>query len=148
MSSYRQILYHIVFRTKDSVKAINQENSKELYAYIHGIIKNKNCVVYRINGMEEHLHILTDLHPNHALADFMRDIKTASSMWVKKSGKFPLFMGWAEGYSALTYAWKDKDMIVNYIKNQQDHHKKENFVDELRQLLVEHGIEVDERYFP
>ncbi|NEW84879.1 MAG: IS200/IS605 family transposase [Mariniphaga sp.] len=148
MSSYRQILYHLIFRTKDSRKTLVQEHSRELYAYLMGIIKNKNCFLYRINGMEDHLHILSDLHPTIALADYMRDIKTSSSIWLKQTGKFPEFEGWAEGYAALTYSWKDKDMIVNYIKNQQEHHKKESFEDELRSLFKEHGIEIDERFFP
>jgi REP element-mobilizing transposase RayT len=148
MSSYRQILYHLIFRTKDSRKTLVQEHSKELYGYLMGIIKNKNCFLYRINGMQDHLHILSDLHPTIALADYMRDIKTSSSIWLKQSGKFPEFDGWADGYAALTYSWKDKDVIVNYIKNQQEHHKKESFNDELRRLLIEYGIEVDERFFP
>ncbi len=148
MSSYRQILYHIVFRTKNSKKTLAQEHINELYAYILGTIKNKNCFLYRINGMEDHIHLLSDLHPNIALADYLRDIKTSSSIWLKQSGKFSAFEGWADGYAALTYAWRDKDMIVNYIKNQQEHHKEESFEDELRRLLKEHGIEVNETYFP
>jgi len=148
MSSYRQILYHIVFRTKNSGKTLVQEHSKELYAYLMGVIKNKKCFLYRINGMEEHIHILCDLHPSLALADYLRDMKTASSIWLKQTGKFPKFEGWADGYAAFTYAWRDKDMIVNYIKNQQEHHKIESFEDELRRLLKEHGVEVDEKYFP
>jgi REP element-mobilizing transposase RayT len=148
MSSYRQILYHLVFRTKDNRKTIVYEHSKELYAYIMGIIKNKNCFLYRINGMEDHIHILCDLHPTIALADYMRDIKTSSSIWLKQSGKFPGFAGWADGYAAFTYGWKDKDMIVNYIKNQQEHHKTETFEEELRRLLTEFGIILNENYFP
>jgi REP element-mobilizing transposase RayT len=148
MSSYRQILYHIVFRTKNSKKTLTQESVKELYAYILGIIKNKNCFLYRINGMEEHIHILSDLHPNIALADFIRDIKTSTSLWLKKHDKFKNFEGWADGYAALTYAWQDKNIIINYIINQQEHHKKETFEEEYRRLLEEHGIVIDERYFP
>ena len=148
MSSYRQILYHLVFRTKDSQKTLIQEHSKELYAYLMGFIRNKNCFLYRINGMEDHLHILCDLHPTIALADYMRDIKTSSSIWLKQSGKFYAFKGWADGYAALTYGWKDKDKIANYIKNQQEHHKHVSFQDELRRLLKEQGVEVNEKYFP
>ena len=148
MSSYRRILYHLVFRTKYGRKTLNQEFSRELYAYIMGIIRNKNCFLYRINGMQDHLHILSDLHPSIALADFMRDIKTSTSIWLKQSGKFPQFTGWAEGYGAFTYGWRDKDKIVNYIKNQQIHHKKETTKNELRRLLKEQGIVIDEKYFP
>jgi len=148
MSSYRQILYHLIFRTKSSRETLVPEHSHELYAYLMGTIKNKNCFLYRINGMENHIHILSDLHPSIALADFMRDLKAFSSLWLKQTGKFPKFDGWADGYAALTYSWKDKDMIVNYIKNQQEHHKHESFEDELKRLLIEHGIEIDDKYFP
>jgi len=113
-----------------------------------GIIRNKNCFLYRINGMEDHIHILCDLHPSIALADYMRDIKTPTSVWLKQSGKFPDFNGWGEGYAALTYEWKDKEMIANYIKNQPEHHQKESFENELRRLLEEYEVVVDERYFP
>jgi putative transposase len=147
MSSYRQSLYHIIFRTKDGRKILIGDN-RELYAYISGIIRNKNCFLYQINGIEDHVHFLSDLHASLALADFMRDIKSSTSVWIKQNNKFPGFSGWADGYGALTYGWKDKDMIVNYIKNQKIHHLKETFEDEYRRLLVEHGITIDERYFP
>lgn len=148
MSSYRRILYHLVFRTKDSHRTLVPEHSKELFAYFLGILRNKDCYLYRINGMEDHIHILCDLHPTIALADFMRDIKTASSLWLKQSGKFQEFSGWADGYAAFTYAWKDKEVIINYIKNQQEHHKIDSFEDELKRLLQENGIEFNEKYFP
>lgn len=148
MSSYRQILYHLVFRTKDSQKTLNTIHISELYAYIAGFVKNKRCFLYRIEGTENHLHLLSDLHPSIALADFMRDMKTSTSIWLKQSGKFPGFLCWAEGYAALTYAWKDKDRIVTYIKNQQEHHKHVSFEDELRALLLKNGIDINEDFFP
>jgi len=147
MSAYRQILYHIVFRTKGSKKTINQENFVELKKYIWGIIKNKKCVLYRINGMEEHIHILSDLHPSLALADYLRHIKVSSSKWMKESGLFPLFRGWGIKYCALTYSYKERDVIINYIKNQQEHHKKESFQDEIKRFFKEHGIDMDEKWF-
>jgi REP element-mobilizing transposase RayT len=147
MSSYRQILYHLVFRTKHSLKTLPREHGGELFAYMTGFIKNKNCFLYQINGVEDHIHILCEIHPSIALADFMRDLKASSSIWLKQSGKFPAFTGWAGGYAALTYAWRDKNMITNYIRNQQEHHKKVNFEAEYRALLKEHGIEVDEKFF-
>ncbi|MCE4562790.1 IS200/IS605 family transposase [Maribellus sp. CM-23] len=147
MSCYRQIIYQIIFRTKLSQKTLNPEHKERLFKYIWGIIKNKDCHLYRINGMEEHIHILTDLHPSIALADFVRDIKTASSVWLKDSDDFPKFIGWSEGYAALTYSHWDKDKLINYIKNQEEHHKTETFEAEFRRLLEEHHIKIDERYF-
>ena len=73
MSSYRQHLYHIVIRTKDSEPTLKHENSDPLYAYITGIIKNKDSHLYRINGVENHTHILTDINPSLAPVDFVKD---------------------------------------------------------------------------
>ncbi|MCL1933381.1 MAG: IS200/IS605 family transposase [Candidatus Azobacteroides sp.] len=147
MSAYRQILYHLVFRTKDSERTINKEHSTDLYKYIWGIIKNKKCVLFRINGMEDHIHILSDLHPSVALADYIREIKVSSSKWIKESGLFPGFRGWGIKYCALTYSYKERDTIINYIKNQQEHHKQESFQEEIKRLFREQGIDSDENRF-
>jgi REP element-mobilizing transposase RayT len=145
--AYTQILYHIVLRTKRSELSINQENVSSLYKYIWGIIQNKKGKLYRINGMEDHIHILSDLHSSFALADFVKSIKVATSLWLKQSGDFPAFQGWEEGYAAFTYSYKDKEVLIRYIKNQQKHHQKENTRDELIHLWKENGMEPDERYF-
>jgi len=147
MSAYRQILYHIVFRTKGSEKTIRQNHRDELYKYIWGIIKSKKCHLFRINGMEDHIHIFSDLHPSVALADYVREIKSSSSKWMKSSGLFPEFKGWGIKYCALTYSFRDRDMIINYIKNQQEHHKKESFQDEIIRFFKEQGINLDEKWF-
>jgi putative transposase len=146
MHSYRQILYHIVFCTYNRNNTIPREHQEELYKYMWGIIKNRNGVLYRINGMENHMHILCDLHPTVCLADLIKEIKTASNLWMKQSGNYPKFESWAEGYCGLTYSYREKETIVNYIRNQKEHHKKVNFEDEYRDLLKEHGIEWDEKY--
>ena len=117
-------------------------------SYITGIVKHKNSHLYRINGVENHLHILTDLHPSIAPADFMREVKVSSSLWMKSSDLFPSFKGWAVGYGSFTCSYMDKDRLIEYIKNQKEHHKKMTFEEEYRILLLEHGITPDERFFP
>ena len=146
--AYTQIIYHIVLRTKRSDLSIAQENVSSLYKYIWGIIKNKKGTLYRINGMEDHVHILSDLHPSIALADFVKkSIKVATSLWMKQSSDFPSFRGWEEGYAAFTYSYKEKEVLINYIKKQQEHHQKENSRDELIRIWKENGMKPDERYF-
>lgn len=147
MSAYRQILYHIVFRTKGSRKSINQKHAVDLYNYIWGIIKNKKCVLFRINGMEDHLHILSDLHPSVALADYIREIKVSSGKWMKESGLFPGFDGWGIKYCALTYSYKERNALIDYIKNQQEHHKRESFPEEIKRFFKEEGVDLDEKWF-
>ena len=145
--AYTQILYHIVLRTKRSEPSIAQENISSLYKYIWGIIKNKKSKLYRINGMEDHIHILSDLHPSLALADFVKSIKVSTSLWMKQSFDFPSFQGWGEGYAAFTYSYKEKEVLINYIKKQQEHHQKESTYSELLRLWKENGMEPNERYF-
>jgi putative transposase len=146
MSTYKQIYYQIVFGTKDRNPTINQQNDKELYKYIWGIINQHQCKLYRINGIEDHIHIVSDLHPKVCLGDYIKEIKVASSIWMKQSGLFPAFDGWQEGYGAFTYSVKEKDRVIEYVKNQKEHHKVESFYDEFKRLLIENEIEFDEKY--
>jgi putative transposase len=148
MSSYRKIIYHIVFGTYKRERTITDEHSEKLYKYIWGIVQNKNCHLYRINGVEDHIHILSDLHPTVALSDFVKDIKLGSSTFLKNNSLFPHFNGWAEGYAAFTYSVNELDTVVNYIKNQKEHHKRESYQDECKKLFKEHGIQFDDKYLP
>ncbi|MDR2206351.1 MAG: IS200/IS605 family transposase [Flavobacteriaceae bacterium] len=116
--SYVQLLYHIIIRTKSGMPVLSLEHSEKLYRYIWGIVKNKNSVLYRINGTEDHVHILLSLHPTLALSDFIREMKAETSKMLKRTEGFEKFTAWSEGYAALTYSLKDKEMIINYIKSE------------------------------
>ncbi|MDD2303643.1 MAG: IS200/IS605 family transposase [Prolixibacteraceae bacterium] len=145
--SYTQLLYHIVFRTKSSKNTIPEQHDKELYAYIMGIINNKKSKLYRIGGMPNHIHLLVDIHPTIAVSDFMKELKEYSSKLLSTNSNFPEFEGWAVSFACLTYSLKEKQTIIDYIKNQKEHHKKVSFEAEYRQFLIENGIDIDERYF-
>ena len=97
--------------------------------------------------MADHIHIFSDLHPTVCLSNFVKDIKIASNLWMKQSGKFPDFEEWQEGYGAFTYSIKEKETIINYIKNQNNHQQGENSAEEFRRLLIENEVTFDERYF-
>ena len=146
MSTYTQIIYQIVFSTSKRAPSLHHENRPELFKYISGIIKNQKRHLYQINGVEDHLHIVTHLHPTVALSDFVKDIKVASSIKIKEMGWFKYFTAWQEGYGAFTYSIKEKDKLIEYVKNQEEHHKKISFRDEFIDLLSEHEIEFDEKY--
>ncbi|MGD9929640.1 MAG: IS200/IS605 family transposase [Mangrovibacterium sp.] len=146
MSSYRQILYHLTFHTKNSEKVLNNSDNEGLYRYIWRILKNKNCKLYRINGVEDHVHLVCDLHPSIALANLIKDIKVSSHGWIKEQGNYPKFRRWAEGYGAFTLSLKEKDAVIRYVIQQQEHHQKESFREEYIRLLKENGIDFDEKY--
>ncbi|MGL4944110.1 MAG: IS200/IS605 family transposase [Thermoguttaceae bacterium] len=145
--SYISLAYHVVFRTKNSRLAIVEKHERELYAYILGFTKNTNAHLYRVGGMPDHVHLFLTIPPTIAISTFMKDLKIATSKWLRESPQFPAFDGWAEGYAAISYNQKDKEMVVNYIKNQKEHHQTTNFADELRSILNENNVVIDERYF-
>ncbi len=145
--SYTRLLYHLVFRTKYSIPAIDIMYETELYRYIWGFIKNKNSILYRIGGMPDHLHLLIELSATLALADFVRDLKNSSGKWLRENPQFPLFQGWGTGYAAFTYSLNEKETIINYIKNQKEHHATVSLEEEIRGLLAENGCVVKEEYF-
>jgi REP element-mobilizing transposase RayT len=146
MASYRQILYHLTFHTKNNEKVLYNSENDELFKYIWGIMKNKNCKLFRINGIEDHVHIVCDLHPSIALANLVKDIKVASSKWIKEKEIYPHFSNWAESYGAFTLSIREKDAVVKYVMNQQEHHKKESFREEFIRLLKENSVDFDGKY--
>jgi len=146
MSTYTQILYHIIFSTKHREPVLNQENRPQLYKYIWGILNKKQCHLYRIGGVSDHIHMASHIHPSVSLAGLVKDIKVASSVYIKENKLFEKFCAWQIGYAAFTYGYKDKDRLVKYIKNQEIHHRKESFREELVELLREHDIQFDEKY--
>lgn len=145
MSTYTQILYHIIFGTKHRTPVLKKEKRADLFKYIWGILKNKKCHLYQINGVEDHIHILTHIHPTIALSDLVKDIKIASSLHIKENKIFPNFSGWQNGYGAFTYSLKEKERLINYVKNQEEHHKKITFREEYISMLKEFEINFDEK---
>jgi putative transposase len=146
MSTYTQILYHIVYSTWNRESTLNSDNRENLFKYVWGILNNKKCHLYRIGGVSDHLHIVTHIHPTVPLALLVKDIKLASTEYIKNKNLFQNFSGWQDGYGAFTYSFRDKDKLIEYVKNQEVHHRIKTFKEELIELLTEHGIEFDEKY--
>ena len=146
MSTYTQILYQIVYSTKNRGRVLAQENRPTLFKYLSGVLSKKKCHLYRLNGVEDHLHIVTHLHPSVALADLIKDLKLSSTELIKEGNVFENFNGWQEGYGAFTYSIEAKDRLINYVMNQEEHHKRNSFVDDYKVLLREHEVDFDEKY--
>lgn len=117
-----------------------------LYKYIWGVLKNKDCHLYCMNGVEDHIHIFTHIHPSLSLSSLVKDIKVASNVFINKENLFPAFKGWQEGYGAFTHHSNDKDRLIEYIKRQEQHHERVTWRQELRKLYAEHEIEYEEKY--
>ncbi|PRY89846.1 IS200/IS605 family transposase [Mongoliibacter ruber] len=146
MSPYTQFIYHIVFSTKHREPTLLHHEKKRLYAYIHHLLTNKKCHLYRINGVEDHIHILTHIHPTIPVSNLIKDIKLASNDFITKEGIFPKFNGWQDGYGAFSETIKAKERLVKYIKNQEIHHKDVSFLEEYKSLLEEYEIKFDPKF--
>jgi putative transposase len=146
MSTYTQTSHQLVFSTKRRLPVLAKSGRDALYRYTYGILENKKCHVYRIGGVEDHIHILTSIHPSIALADLLRDLKTSMTGWIKDSGVFPGFPGWQDGYGGFAVSVDHRSNLIDYIMNQEEHHRHETSLEEFRRLLRENGIEFDERY--
>ena len=100
MSTYTQILYQLVFGSKDHIPFLSTENQEILFAYIAGILKNKSCHSYIVGGACNHIHIITHIHPTVCPAYLIKDIKEASHILAcRERSVFRNFPGWQVGYS-------------------------------------------------
>lgn len=140
-------LYHIVFGTHKRVPSVTNEFSRDLYMVIFGIIKDYKVQgqasrLIRIGGVEDHVHLLIDLHSMMALAQLVGEIKRRSSLWMKEQrDRYPMFDGWGREYYAATLAEKDCAAVIEYINNQQEHHHgTEDFKEELERLVENAGL--------
>jgi putative transposase len=136
-------LYHIVFSTKERCLFIGPEIRERLFQYICGIVRKKGGIVFRINGMEEHVHLLVKIKPDVAVAKFVGDIKGNSSRWI--STTFPQLRAftWQAGYSSFTVSESCVGKTAKYIEDQEKHHRGMPFAEELAKLLEKHRIEFD-----
>jgi putative transposase len=138
------IAYHIVFSTKDRAPVLHSAGRPYLFRYLTGIIRNRQGHLYRINGVQDHLHMLTSVHPTVTLADVIKDLKTGSARWINRI--FKGFSYWPEGYGAFTCSSNDLDGLIEYSKGQEEHDRRTSFEEEYRKLLREAGINFEERH--
>lgn len=129
-------IYHIVFATKQRENTIPDLYREDLYRYIWSELQKYNCKLIRIGGTSNHLHILTLLHPTIPLSKLVSDIKSHSSGWLKKDGRFPDFKGWCAEYFACTISPNDMSGLIEYIKSQQEHHKTCSLAEESKRIYT------------
>lgn len=146
MSTYTQILYHIAWTTKHMRPSLQKEDRLSLFEHISKLLKKRKCHLHGINGTEDHIHILLNIHPSIAPADLVKTIKLSCTQHIKEKLLFQDFNGWQEGYVAFTHSIDAKEKLNSYIKNQQQLHQSKSYTDELTMLLEQHQIEFDDKY--
>jgi REP element-mobilizing transposase RayT len=145
-NTYTQIHIQVVFAVQSRECIIGKVWADELYKYISGIINNNQHKVLAINGMPDHVHILIGMRPTQALSALMQDIKGDSSKWINQKGFVNGKFSWQEGYGAFSYSKSHVNALIDYIKNQEKHHRKKTFIEEYDELLKKFEIEYDNRF--
>ena len=140
-----KMLAHIVFSTHNRADLIAPEIENDLFGYIHGIVENNGAKLIIANGAANHIHLLVSLPRKIDVSELIGDIKRDSSKWIKSEKNINNFY-WQKGYGAFSIGQSQVETVAGYIKNQKEHHKKQDFKDEYRVLLKKYEIDFDERY--
>ena len=144
--SFTNLLYHLVFSTKDRRPLITLDYQPRLYDYIGGVIRGLDGISLGIDGVDDHVHVLAKLRPDKALSDVLRDLKCNASGWMHDV--FPKLsdFSWQRGYAAFTVSQSNLRQVQRYLERQKEHHLTVSFRDEFILFLKENDIEFDERY--
>jgi REP element-mobilizing transposase RayT len=144
--AYCNLLYHLVFSTKERRPLISSAMKPRLQDYIGGIVRGEQGDLLEINAVADHAHLLARLHPARAVADMLRLIKGNSSKWANETFRRGPTFAWQEGYAAFTVSQSQVPRILAYIRGQEEHHQKHDFRRELVSLLRRNGVAFEERY--
>lgn len=144
--SLSKLYVHIVFHIKNTHTPIHKQDKPELFSYIGSIIKDNDSIPIIINGVEDHIHILCVMSKNIALAKLVEEIKRHSSRWIKTRGTHYKQFAWQGGYAGFSISQSLHEKTKWYIVNQEEHHKKLTFREELLSFLIEYGIDYNEQY--
>jgi putative transposase len=145
-TTFSNLLYHIVFSTKNRVPFIHPGLRGPLYEYMGGILRGEGGILLEIGGMPDHVHFLAKIKTDIAVAMMIKLVKGKSSKWVNAENSPEQHFEWQEGYGAFSVSASHVDRVRRYIRNQERHHRRVPFRDELIALLNRHAISYDERY--
>ena len=144
--SLSKVYVHITFSTKNRQNLIDDNIKASLYEYIGGVCKGLKCNPVRVGGHKNHIHVLCILSRKVAQMKLLEEIKKRSSKWVKTKGKFYSNFYWQDGYGIFSINPTEIDKVIDYIQEQDKHHKHMSFQEEFKAFLKEYKVEYDERY--
>ena len=144
--SLAKVYLHTIFSTKHREPLILSEVEPNLYGYLGGIIKKLNAHPLAINGMPDHIHILSTLPRTVAISKFLEEIKKSSSKWIKGEHPKMKSFSWQAGYGTFSVSSSKVEVVRRYIENQKSHHQKLSFKDELLEFLEKYDMEYNEKY--
>ena len=145
-NTYTQLHIQFVFAVKYRKAMISREWKDQLHKYLTAIFQNNKHKMLQINSEPDHIHIFIGMRPHQSISELMQIIKTASSKWINEKELCSMKFSWQEGYGAFSYAKSQVKNVIEYIRNQETHHKKESFLDEYRRHLTDFEIEWKEEF--
>ena len=145
-NTYSQITIHTVFAVKGRENFITSEWRDSLHQYISGIVTGKGAKSLAVGGWKDHVHVLFGLPPTISIADFMSAVKASSSVWINDKNFIKGKFQWQSGYGAFSFAKSQRDIVIKYIMNQEEHHRKKTFKEEYLKMLLDFEVEYDNKY--
>jgi len=145
-NTFTQIYIQIVFTVQGRRNLIPQQNKEELHKYMTGVVTKRGQKLLAINCMPDHVHIFIGLKPNQCISDLVRDIKTASSTFIKEKKWVKSWFEWQKGFGAFSYAHSQIDNVIKYIIKQEEHHKTKSFKTEYLEFLEKYDIDYNTKY--
>ncbi len=144
--TYTNLLIHVLFSTKDRQHWLDADLKSRLFPYMAGIIKKLQGQALSINGPADHVHLLLLIPPTLAVSDLMEKLKANSSKWIHETFPKRAQFAWQTGYTAFSVSESNRAMVGRYIAEQEAHHRKLTYQEEVVALLKKHGVEYDARY--
>ena len=145
-NTYSQLNVHAVFTVNHKDNILHLSFRDRLFEYISGTIKNAGQYPLAVGGYIDHVHILFELDPDFKVSDILRIVKANSSKWINDNNFVKCKFGWQSGYGAFSYSRSQRDNVINYIKNQKDHHTKISFRQEYQEFLDSFGISYEKKF--
>jgi REP element-mobilizing transposase RayT len=136
----------LVFSTKNRQRFLDETVRSRVHGYLATVIRDMNSPWVVVGGVDDHVHILFDMGKQMAPVKFVEHVKRESSKFVKTLGDQYAKFFWQRGYGMFSVSPKDRDEAENYVRNQEEHHRRTTFQDEYRAMLKRYGIEFDEQY--
>ena len=145
-NTYTQIYLHVVFAVSGRACVILPDRKEELQKYITGIVTQRKQKLIAINCMPDQTHILLGLKPDEAPSELIGRIKTGSTNHINEQGWIGCRFSWQEGFGAFSISHSHLSTVINYIRNQENHHRRKSFQEEYLEFLERHGVSYDKRY--
>jgi len=140
--SFVKIWIHVVFATKDREPLLKDEIRYDVHKHIIENCKNKEIFLQSINGYTDHLHCLISLGKDQTIAKVIQLIKGESSFWINQNNLTPEKFSWQDDYFAVSVSESQVPAVMNYIKNQEKHHSKKSFNEEVNEFMTRYGWEL------